>query len=276
VWSADPERSGPIKRIQIWEGGQFWKNSFQRCSDSYTTCTQNLTVTLGLEPTFQDARGPDDPVRDMRIQVDDGEQTQSLDCDPDLTFEEELAEGCDEMYKKNEGTECPAASAQVEEDQPWDCVAVVPGNRLPQILDGLNMRIFGDAAANSDDCSSAPNRWTDYWDTDPNTGEWVLNPSIAQDPRLIQVFVAPFGTFDGHGADETVPVTNFAYFYATGWSGQGGTEGPCSGQGDDPVPGTGWIVGHFVDYIPTLRPGQAGEELCELADLSSCISIMTI
>lgn len=284
VWSASAGRSGPIKRMQVWarDGDdpaaepQFWQNSFQRCSAAFTDCERDLTITLGLEPTFQDARGPDDPIRDLRIQVDNGAQTQTLDCDPDLQFEQELAQGCDETYEKNTGTACPSATDQKDLPQPWDCVGVVPGNRLPQILDGLNLRVFGDANAGSDDCDKAPNRWEEHWTLDPATGEYTLDPAIAEDPRLIQVFVAPFGTFDGSGADETVPITNFAYFYATGWSGQGGTEGPCAGLGDDPVPDSGWIVGHFVDYIPTLRPGQAGEEMCELSDLSSCISIMTI
>ena len=52
-------------------------------------------------------------------------------------------------------------------------------------------------------------------------------------------------------------MTGFATFYVTGWQGSGGGfANPCVGQGDDAVPGDGYIMGHFIKYISTLTPGS--------------------
>ena len=72
------------------------------------------------------------------------------------------------------------------------------------------------------------------------------------------MFLTPFGSFDGSGST-TVPVTDFATFYVTGWTGQGqGFNNPCQGNGDDPVPNNdpGVIVGHFIKYIQSHRNGR--------------------
>jgi hypothetical protein len=97
------------------------------------------------------------------------------------------------------------------------------------------------------------------------------------DPRIIEVFLTPFGSFDGSGST-TVPVTDFATFYVTGWTGQGGGFGnPCQGTaGDDPVPGDdpGVIVGHFIKYIQNPGTG-AGTTPCDPNAFGSCVAVMT-
>jgi hypothetical protein len=145
--------------------------------------------------------------------------------------------------------------------QPWSCVAVQTGSATNQVPAGMNMRILG---ADKPASCTAPNHWSNF----PN-----LNPG---DPRLIQVFLTPFGSFSGNGST-TVPVLDFAAFYVTGWTGQGqGFSNPCQGNGDDPVPNNdaGYIVGHFVKYIQTLNTGT-GSTPCDLNAFGSCIALLT-
>jgi hypothetical protein len=97
------------------------------------------------------------------------------------------------------------------------------------------------------------------------------------DPRIIQVFLTPFGSFSGSGST-TVPVVNFATFYLTGWTGQGsGFNNPCQGNGDDPVPGNdaGIIVGHFIKYIDSLNTGGGGPDLCDFNAFGNCVAVLT-
>ena len=227
VWSAMPSASGPIKAHPDPGGRRSsGRTASSGCSASYTTCTHDLTVTIGLEPTFQDARRPRRPDARPAHPGRRRPETQSLDCDPDLNFEEEFAEGCDEMYEKNTGTACPRPSRPADKpSSPGTASRVVPGNRLPQILDGINLRVFGERERRRRRLRQGAQPLDGVLELDATTGDWALNPSIESDPRLVQVFVAPFGTFDGSGTDATVPITNFAYFYVTGWSGQGGDRG---------------------------------------------------
>ena len=97
------------------------------------------------------------------------------------------------------------------------------------------------------------------------------------DPRIIHVFLTPFGSFSGSGST-TVPVINFATFYLTGWTGQGsGFNNPCQGNGDDPVPNNdpGTIVGHFIKYIDALNTGGGGTDLCDFNAFGNCVSVLT-
>ena len=121
--------------------------------------------------------------------------------------------------------------------QPWPCVKVDTGAPPNKIAAGLNLRILGDEKANT--CTS-PNNWANY----PN-----ISPG---DPRIVQVFLTRFGSFAGQGQG-TEPVTGFATFYVTGWQGSGGGfANPCVGLGDDETPGDGYIMGHFITYIPSI------------------------
>jgi hypothetical protein len=90
----------------------------------------------------------------------------------------------------------------------------------------------------------------------------------------VQIFVTPFGSFDGQG-NTTVPVTRFAAFYITGWTGQGsGFNNPCQGNGDDPAPDAATIVGHFIQYVDTASNGTGGGT-CDPNAVDTCILVMT-
>jgi hypothetical protein len=249
--------SGPIKLAQISEDGAFWANSFEKCG----TCTHSLVVTIGIEGSLQDASSVDDPA--VALRVTGGSQNQSLDCDPDYSnLSDELAYGCRPTYTKNHGTNCPGStSALWDSDQPWDCTALQTGTAVNQVAEGLNQRILGSRQPTA--CTS-PNNWADFPDLSP------------EDPRIVQVFLTPYGSFTGSGS-ENVPVTNFATFYVTGWTAQGsGFANPCQGNGDDPVPNNdaGFIVGHFIKYIDNLS-NASGTDPCDLGSFGTCVASLT-
>ena len=70
----------------------------------------------------------------------------------------------------------------------------------------MNLRVLGDEQAST--CTS------------PNELEQLPGHRPDGDPRIVQVFLTPFGSFTGSG-NTTFPVTGFATFYVTGWSAQG-------------------------------------------------------
>ena len=261
AFSATEPRSGPIAVAQVLEGGFQWANSVERCSAVQTSCTHDLVVRIGLRGNLQNAATVNDPV--VALRVIGGSQNQSLDCDPAASqLKDELASGCAPTYGRNLGTACPATATSLwGTAQPWHCVAIQTGSATNQVAAGLNLRILGNEKPTS--CTS-PNHWADFPDLDPG------------DRRLIQVFLTPFGAFAGSGST-TVPVTDFATFYVTGWTAQGGGfANPCQGNGDDPVPNNdgGYIVGHFVKYIQSLNPGS-GSEPCDMDAFGSCIVELT-
>jgi putative Flp pilus-assembly TadE/G-like protein len=261
TFTASDGASGPIQLAQVWESGGFWVNSLQR------TTSHNLVVKVGIKASLGNASAVSDPVVSLRVVG--GSQNQSLDCDPGYSnLKDELAQGCRPTYSKNTGTPCPGnASALWGSAQPWPCVALQTGSATNQVPEGLNTRVLGDPKPKT--CPAAGQRGHNNWSMFPN-----FPPG---DPRIVQVFLTPFGSFSGSGSD-TVPVTGFASFYVTGWTAQGGGfANPCQGNGDDPVPNNdaGYIVGHFIKYIESLNSGGGGPDLCDFNAFGNCVAVLT-
>jgi hypothetical protein len=263
AFSATEARSGPIKLAQIWESGSFWANSFERGT------THDLVVKIGIKANLANAQSVNDPV--VALRVIGGSQNQSLDCDPNLSkLKDELALGCTPQYTKNTGTTCPdGASSLWASPQPWPCVALQTGSAVNQVPAGLNQRVLG---------SEKPTVCPPLGEPGHNNWSMFEDPGLPPgDPRIVHVFLTPFGSFNGSG-NETVPVTTFAAFYVTGWTAQGGGfANPCQGDGDDPVPGddAGYIVGHFIKYVFALNTGGGSGELCDFTSFGSCVAVLT-
>jgi hypothetical protein len=255
--SANSTVAGAIKLLQIGNlTSSSGVNDVKACSSG---CGEDFVVTVGLGGSLALSE-PGDPPSVLR--VTGGSQTQAIDCDPDVaTLKDEIATGCGPAYGRNTGQSCPdhQASAPQAAGATWFCVWTKTGQAPNQVSAGMNKRLLGNEKPTA---CTAPNQWPDY------------PPS---DPRIIPVFLVPFGSFSGSGND-SFPVSDFAYFYITGWTGQGaGFANPCQGNGDDPVPGddAGLIVGHFIKHVDTVNVGGAGETPCDLTTISGCVAVMT-
>jgi hypothetical protein len=261
AFTADEELAGPLKLVEIARAdGSFGVNSFPLGS------SPSLIVSIGVESNLRNAASVSEPPVHLRVfketDVHSASRNRSLDCDPGYTnFWEELAYGCNPQYAKHDlDTPCPSTQTSLwRSTQPWTCVAVDTGARRNQLAKGLNVRVFGTDKPSS---CTAPNNWSSF----PN-----LPPG---DPRIIFVFITPFSAFRSSGSG-TVPATEFATFYATGWDAAGsGFDNPCQGQGDDPAP-AGFLVGHFIKYVSPLNNGGAADELCDFDAFGSCVAVLT-
>jgi Flp pilus assembly protein TadG len=256
--------SGPIQAAFLTQvnGAPQDADSFRMCETGNTgaACTPNLIVTIDITGSLADAKSVADPVYTLRFDGA-GSQNQSVTCNAangGSTFADELASGCAGTWTINPTLTCP--------DTASDCLAPATGNKQNQVASGLNERILGSSKPTS--CTS-PNHWQSFTFTDgiPN-----VSPS---DPRAIDLFVTPYGSFGGSGASSQFPIADFATFYVTGWQDNGnGFSNPCQGQGDDPAAG-GTIVGHFIKYINTLDTNDGGGDPCAVASLDSCVAVLT-
>jgi hypothetical protein len=273
-FSGSDASTGAIRIAKIYESGlPLSEHSLKQCNagDDPAVCTHNLTVELGLVSGFEEATSVDSPV--VALRVIGGSQNQSLDCDPWVdTMRDELIEGCRPTYALNQGTPCPNSVPTLwESPQPWDCVALKTGGRTGQVTAGMNGRILDNVKPTS--CTN-PSHWRDYWGVGED-GTPVFTPDPT-DPRITNLFMTPYGSFEGSGRT-TVPITNFATFYVTGWTGQPGFPNPCQGNGIDEIIGDGdpaWIYGRFIKYVETLS-GASGSTPCDFADFGSCTAVLT-
>ncbi len=270
-------RGGPIAKLDVLDSSTTQQVSdLQRCSSTHTTCTASLIVEVGIKGSLE-LSAPTDPPVSLRV---NGNQTQSLQCDPaeggSSGLENMLALGCSPRYRLNTGEVCGAKNDVWAQPNPpgWPCVALRTGDPPNATPRGLNRRILcnpalGDAANCDNNASAAvctqPNKWPLY---EPG------------DPRIVDVFLTPFGSFSGTGL-ETVPVIRFASFYVTGYTSQGGgVNTPCkdvTGPDADDYsinpPPAGNISGHF---IKTVKPNVGGTETdaCDFTTLDICAAVL--
>ncbi len=261
--SASDARSGPIRKLVVSKGLATHTNSLERCTPTRTSCTHDVTVSVGVLAGVQGTATAGSPPVSLRV-AGGGSQNQSLDCDPDVSnLKDEIAAGCEPSYTINPAETCPAGNQELWAlPQPWKCVGIQTGAAINQVPAGMNLRVLGSEQAKT---CTAPNRWP----------EVLTNPDLlADDPRLVAVFITPYNSFGGSGSG-TVPVRNFAYFYVTGWAGSGGGfNNPCEAMGDDTaLPGE--ITGHFVKYVNRLNDGSGGTTPCDFDSATPCVAQMT-
>jgi hypothetical protein len=251
--------SDPVQYINVSEVGPQ--------ANSLTLGSHTLSVTIGVLTSLQaNSTDPAAPAVALKVL---GSQTQAIDCDPTKpNLQTELAEGCTPEYAVNHGTACQSYTyyTQLPQTAPWNCTITQTGGAVGQVYQGMLERTQG----GSNSCVN-PINWRDV-----NGDGLVTIPEDipAGDPRIIPVFVTPFGSFSGSG-NGVIPITNFATFYVTGFSKNGGGQGdPCTGA--DPVPSKtgGWIVGHFIKYVDTINTGGGGAS-CDFNSFGTCVAVLT-
>jgi hypothetical protein len=241
---------GPIQAATLVEGAAFDVSSLQQGT------THSLVIQIGVTPGLSVAQSINDAPIVLRFDGT-GSQNQSVSCNAvngASTFSDMLASGCVGPYQINQTLTCP------DNNTPADCLPPATGNKQNQVAKGINQRVLGSTTPSS---CTAPNNWSSF----PN-----LAPS---DPRIITLFVTPYGSFSGSGASTLYPIETFAAFYITGWADNGnGFNNPCQGNGDDTAqPGT--IVGHFIKYVDTLNTGSTGGTSCVLNSVGECVAVLT-
>lgn len=276
VYSGNSNGSGPIQNVFVCDasGTSCGINSLRQSDTTNTNSTYELTIKVSVQGTLKNAQSLSDPL--VTLRTSDQNQTQALDCDPDVPgLSDQIAQGCEPSYKINNGTVCPTPAALKASPQPWQCVAIRTGAQTNEIAQGLNMRILGDPKPSTCSNPTRPGFGPNLYRRDFLT--WSQG-----DPRIIQVLLTPFGSFAGNGAG-TVPVSGFANFYVTGWSGQGGGfSNPCQTTDipsdpelrDDPTPTGGYMVGHFIGYAVNSSQGSGGQ-VCDPAAVSVCVPVLT-
>jgi Putative Flp pilus-assembly TadE/G-like len=258
-----------------------------------------VAVTIGLKGALQNALNASDP--NASCTFDDGSvhpfaclkvtvtnsgsgSTQSINCDPlanpKKDLDDQLALGCSPEYKINNGTSpswspCPSANQMNDTDHqmPWQCTELFTGNKTPLVSRGLNRRLFG--STTPPPCPLYGERGHNNWDMyDPN------DPSgrdgfPENDPRIVGVYLTAYGAFTHtSGTSLTIPITDFATFYITGYDGSPCTNPPVTDHPDDPIPDAGTIVGHFIKYVDKLNSG-GGTTPCDVNSFGACVPVLT-
>ena len=269
-FSAGDDTSGPVRYVRV-------DNELGQFGNSVEFGVHSFSVTIGVTPSLQaNQSSPTAPPVALKV-TSKGSNGQAIDCDPSKpNLRDELATGCTPQYKINTGTACNAASFyNFPQSAAWDCTVTQTGGSVGQVDDGMLCRTQGKCFSPS--VCTSPIHWKDS----NGDGKITVPEDIApSDPRLMSVFVTPFGAFSGNGT-QVVPITNFASFYVTGWSKNGGGQGdPCTGvpglPNPDPVPTKtgGWIVGHFIKYVDTIGGGGTGTS-CDFTSFGSCVLVLT-
>lgn len=227
--------------------------------------------------------------------------SQSIDCEPgggsggqghDFVM---FANGCRPWYGPNtfddpvddEWWPCPPKPSG--QSAPWfpngpgnwrECVVKAPGFSPNVIADGIAAAIGNCSNLQSNSCQSyACTNYNFYDPTKPD--EWSLHGGKAS-PRVVFLFIVPYGAYKGTGSQDTMPILTFAAFYITGWEGKGNganqnpclsaPPGPPGSRPDEPTDG-GDIVGYFVDYTLPDAPGDPDSH-CVIGQLQPCVPVL--
>jgi hypothetical protein len=242
------------------------------------TNTVSVYLTAGFQTSF--SVGPL-----LKLRLDSSQQNGSINCNNGNqgikdTYDSFVL-GCSKYYGVNnlqvgtwwDGTQCPSPNTFPTNTQtnPWRCAPAAPGLSGTQIADGMAMRVGA--------CTYVAGSYTGGCKTQlgcvPNN--WVSGQTPSQsDPRLITVFLVPYGSFNGltgGGSGSAVPVLDFGSFYVTSWAGQASSHDQDLCPGAITQNGSGEIDGHFVDLVdvndnpdPTMN--------CDPSQLRPCLATL--
>jgi hypothetical protein len=236
IYSASDDSSGPVKELAL-------TSSTATTGAPYTVTagTHTLTITVGIEGSLDLTN----ETQTTLLRLTGGSRTTAIACDgPGANlFRQALLSGCQTPYQINNSGLCPDPSAP---PGPADCVATQTGTVAGPTLQGLDQRFASCPSVN----------WPDF--------------DAQRDPRVVKLIITDFSALGGSGTT-LVPVTNFAAFYITGWTGS-----KCA-DNDPPPPNVdikkGAIWGHFVKYVAP-DPLSYGTASCDPLAITPCVSVL--
>ena len=293
----DPITSGAIKWLRLSQGDL----SGGTCTATLPADPRAASATNGMhcfymEMGLQGGLSNDQDEPPIAFNVSDTSQHQLLDCDPNIPqgqIADAVRLGCGPFYASNRFDTNPLCPDQSNlfnlpnPGAPWDdwppmrCMKTRPTASGNQLKDGFMDRFFGVGNTTCpSDSSTGYVKGRNYWHRDNNlydayTYAWDgdLNAALAKgntlkadDPRLVNLFLGTYDSFNSSGQG-SYPIAGFASFYITGFgrtngSGfQGGFSDPCTsgndgdlynGNGSEPPPDLE-LHGQHVLHLGPLR-----------------------
>jgi hypothetical protein len=233
--------------------------------------------------------------------LDTGSPTnsQSVDCEPATGGQghdfQMFLTGCDPTYTDNGWAApwwtsssspppgyCPTLTDMVSLAQPYQCVPKAPGFSPGVIADGIAAAIGNCEKIQNNSCSKYVCTNPNYYD--PGTKTWA-QPTTGESPRIVYLFIVPYGSYKNTGPQDGLPILDFAAFYVTGWDPQGNGNGngnPCNtinsasyppGARNDETVASGGVVGYFVRSAMPDVPGDPTQE-CDPTKLRPCVPVL--
>jgi hypothetical protein len=235
VFSAFEDDSGPVKELAL-------STPTGTAGAPYTLSpgTHNITTTVGVQGSLDLSLAS----QTTMLRLTGGSRSSAIACDGPgaAEFKNSIVNGCKTPYQLNPAGFCPDPSPPAG---PADCVPTKTGTTAGPTLQGLDARF----------ASCPPITW-------PN---WTTS-----DLRVVRLMITDFSALGGSGTT-TVPVTNFAGFYITGWTGS------TCGNNDPPPPGVdirkGAIWGHFIKYVAP-DPFGGGTDTCDPLAITPCVPVL--
>jgi hypothetical protein len=283
AFSGNDDVSGPIRSVQIWNGDTTgsdcywatcavgpgpWANSF------VSGTTHSLYVDVKIAGAV--STSVSDDLVALRVAKDTtgggtGNQV-AIDCQQGVNLATEIANGCQPTYQINtrqsQADPCDppyggSSTSLWASAQPWECVAIKPGGTIGQFSNGISTRVFGTSNPPGT-CPATGARGHNNWSSFPNFPDG--------DPRIIELFMVPFGSFRDTGADQIFPVVNFGAFYVRDWGGTGNNDDPCGELAGDPI--KGYLYGNFIKYIVPSGGGTGGGTPCDPTSFTPCLPVL--
>ena len=81
------------------------------------------------------------------------------------------------------------------------------------IADGIAAAIGNCSKIQNNSCSKYACTNPNYYD--PAQKTWSY-PTTGDSPRIVYIFIVPYGSYKNTGSQQTIPVLDFAAFYVTG------------------------------------------------------------
>jgi hypothetical protein len=280
--------AGPVQYVKLTSADPGLYNNDANSRNTGDPALASEIVTVGLRKPFQ-VESPLAPPVVLRVASPAGSQNQAFDCDTGVTFQDEIADGCQTTYRENygdwddngfnewrdilcadypNGMRLPPPSFSPSPVP--DCVRVETGDKVGQFRQGLNARLKTP--------SCAPNNWPE----DPDEfHDFFTTYDFANDPRYVTLIVTDYGAFSGQGSSQAVPVKYFAGFYITGWD-KTGNAPECADNKPHPwyPPNyrksldNGDVWGHFINVVVFSASGTPDDNLCNFDEIGTCIAVL--
>jgi hypothetical protein len=279
---SEPADSGPVRYLKLSTVGGLGNSLPDGPGPT-------IHVEVGLKPTLTSGQ-----LVGLRISSDTpSSKTQAIDCDKNIRFEDEIADGCRTPHELNyydwdndtttpnswRDIEClsydqsapsppsPGFRYTLPVDAPYnpsprpDCGKLEPGVRNGDFGKGMHARF------------ESPCTDVKY----PNG--WATPEEKANDPRWVILVITDATAFEGAGASpgDTIPVKILGGFYVAGWTAVASATGcpqnqpPPPGAGNNPNRGDVW--GYF-DKVVNPGGGDPSGKKCSTAGFEVCIAVL--